>query len=105
MAVCDAYYKFVYVDIGCEGSNHDSNAFSNSGFGNSLLHNLLPIPNSKCLPGTNIMLPHFFVADQAFPLHKNIMRPYPGTYLSEKKMFSIYAYPELEEQSRTPLES
>ncbi|KAG5868217.1 hypothetical protein JTB14_031174 [Gonioctena quinquepunctata] len=90
MAVCDAYHKFTYVDVGCEGSNHDSNAFSNCEYGKALLQNRLSIPNPKTLPGTSIMLPHFFVADQAFPLHSNIMWPYPGTYLNEKKnVFNI----------------
>lgn len=85
MAVCDAYYKFIYVDVGNEGSNHDGNIFRKSIFGKALLEGTLKIPGPKKLDGTDIMLPHFFVADQAFPLHKSIMRPYPGTYLDETK--------------------
>lgn len=85
MAACDAYYKFTYVDIGAAGANHDSAIFKNSGYGQALLNGTLGIPPPALLPASNIMFPHFFVADQAFPLHLNIMRPYPGSYLSETK--------------------
>ncbi|KAL0902300.1 hypothetical protein ABMA27_000203 [Loxostege sticticalis] len=39
------------------------------------------IPQNKCLPGTTDAMPHVFVADEAFPLQHNIMRPYPGNQL------------------------
>ncbi|KAJ8971548.1 hypothetical protein NQ317_003202 [Molorchus minor] len=77
MAVCDAYYRFVLVDIGGAGSQHDSVVFQNSGFGMALLNNTLGLPEPKTLPNTNIPFNHYLVADQAFPLHENIMRPYP----------------------------
>lgn len=90
MAVCDSYYKFVMVDVGTPGSNNDASSFRNSKFGEMLLNKTLNIPGDKNLPGTNISLPHFLVADQAFPLHQNIMRPYPGSYLGENK--NIFNY-------------
>lgn len=85
MAACDSYYKFTYVDIGQEGSNHDGNVFQNSRFGRALLNGTLNVPLPKSLPGAGTPFPYFFVADEAFPLHTNIMRPYPGKYLGEKK--------------------
>lgn len=89
MAVCDSYYKFVMVDIGAQGSLHDSTVFQESSFGKSFLNDKLPIPPAKHLPGTNIELPHYIVADQAFPLHEKIIRPYPGDNLSnEQKIFN-----------------
>lgn len=38
--------------------------------------NSLHIPNDK-LPGSNGDIPHVFIGDEAFPLMKNFMRPYP----------------------------
>lgn len=90
MACCDAYYRFTMIDIGAAGSNHDSTVFKNSGLGAALLHGTLKIPPPVCLPKTNLLMPHFVVADAAFPLHKNIVRPYAGINLGEKK--NIFNY-------------
>lgn len=85
MAACDSYYKFIYVDIGAAGSCHDSTIFKESNYGMELLNGKLPIPEPEPLPGTNVPFPHFFAADAAFPLHQNIMRPFPGAFLNERK--------------------
>lgn len=80
MAASDADYKFIFVDIGALGHNNDSTAFRNSEFGKAIIGNSgsLDIPTGKELPGSNIVAPFVFVADEAFPLLQNIMRPYPG---------------------------
>lgn len=75
------------VDIGAEGGNHDSAVFKASCFGNALINAELDIPSPKILPNTNCKMPYFFVGDAAFPLHENIIRPYPGSYLDEKKKY------------------
>ncbi len=36
----------------------------------------LDIPQEKSLPGWRVKLPHVFVADEAFPITPNIMRPH-----------------------------
>lgn len=65
-----------------------------SSFGKDLIRNRLPLPLPSQLPGSNILLdilfPHFFVAGAAFPLKKNIMKPYSGRALSNKRR--IYNY-------------
>lgn len=61
----------------CLGICGDSGVFQNSNFGGAIMKETLNIPKEGMLPGTDIMLPCFFVADEAFPLRKNIMRPYP----------------------------
>lgn len=84
MATCDAFYRFTMVDIGAAGSNHDSAIFSSSGLGSALMSGNLDIPPQRNLPGTNIPFTHFVVADSAFPLHKNLIRPFAGVHLEEK---------------------
>lgn len=85
MACCDAFNRFTMVDIGAAGANHDATVFKNSSMGYALLSGLLNIPPPKALPQTNSKIHHFVVADAAFPLHQNIIRPYPGNNFGKRK--------------------
>ena len=91
MAVVDFEYSFIYTDIGGYGSEGDATVFRNTTFGQALLENKLNIPKSRRLG--NQFLPHFFVADDAFPLHRNIMKPYQpqrqtGGLTKEERIFN-----------------
>ncbi|CAK1604057.1 unnamed protein product [Parnassius mnemosyne] len=90
LAVCDANYCFVYVDVGSYGKTSDSAIFKNSEFFKRIVNNRLNIPNPK--PISNIdrtPLPHVFVGDEAFGIMSNMMRPYGGTQLTHtKKVFN-----------------
>lgn len=92
LALVDADYKFVTVDIGAYGKNSDGAIFRDSQLGKSLYDDKLDIPPSKLLPNSNIELPHVIVADEAFPLYKHIMRPYPGTQLRQNVSNKIYRH-------------
>ena len=50
MALVDADYKFIYVDIGDYGSNADGAVFKNSLFGQAFVNGQLDIPPPKPLP-------------------------------------------------------
>lgn len=73
------------MDVRVPGSSNDASVFKESMFGQFSLQEKLKIPREKCLLGTSICFPHFLIADEAFPLPKDIMRPYPGKYLGEQK--------------------
>ncbi|XP_025266348.1 protein ALP1-like [Camponotus floridanus] len=90
MAVCDAFYLFTLVDVGAFGSQSDGGIFKESAFGKAMDNNELGLPGSTNLRGTNIAFPYFVAADEAFPLKHYIMRPYPGTNLSEKQQIFNY---------------
>ncbi|XP_055585405.1 uncharacterized protein LOC129738243 [Uranotaenia lowii] len=77
MAVCNAKYEFLMVDIGGFGGNSDGGLFSASEFGKRLLQN--PPPNY--LPNSVLEFPFYIVGDAAFPLKRNLMRPYPDMNL------------------------
>uniref|UniRef100_A0A1E1VYI0 DDE Tnp4 domain-containing protein n=2 Tax=Pectinophora gossypiella TaxID=13191 RepID=A0A1E1VYI0_PECGO len=77
MAVVDDKYRFIIVDIGAFGRNSDGGIFASSKLARRLESNSLHIPNDKPLPGSNRDIPHVFIGDEAFPLMKNLMRPYP----------------------------
>nr|XP_029713201.1 protein ALP1-like [Aedes albopictus] len=80
MAMCDANYNFVAVDVGAYGGNADSSVFSSSEFGSRLLQGRLGLPQAASLVDGPLM-PYFIVGDAAFPLKTNLMRPYPGRNL------------------------
>ena len=79
MALVDADYRFTFVDIGDYGSNADGSVFKNCLFGQALINGQLNIPPPKPLPNfpEGGPLPHVIVADEAFPLRVDLMRPYP----------------------------
>ncbi|KAK4886401.1 hypothetical protein RN001_002672 [Aquatica leii] len=86
----DAEYRFTFVDVGTPGGEHDQSVFRSSEFGDNILNNKLELPYMKNVPNAEIQFPYFFVADAAFPLHTNIMRPYPGEKLPERQKIFNY---------------
>ncbi|RVE43987.1 hypothetical protein evm_011371 [Chilo suppressalis] len=83
-AVCDANYLFTSIDVGAYGREGDSQILWRSNIGKKLKNNSLNIPMDSTLPNDNskCQLPYIIVGDEAFGLHRNIMRPYPGKKLS-----------------------
>ena len=81
MALVDADYEFTYIDIGDYGSNCDSAIFKSCNFGRKFMLGQLDVPPPKRLdhmpPGQGEFLPHCIVADEAFPLQSDLMRPFP----------------------------
>ncbi|KMQ86994.1 nuclease harbi1-like protein [Lasius niger] len=77
MAISDANYKFIWIDVGDYGSNSDGGVWGNSNLGQSLKSGTGDIPPPKLLPGTTTLLPCTLVGDEAFPLKSYVMRPYP----------------------------
>ena len=92
LAVVDADYKFIYVNVGCNGQISDGGVFKNSSLSSALEENLLEVPSPRQLISDNNQspLPYFLVADDAFPLKTNIMKPYPFRGLSKEKRIFNY---------------
>ena len=79
MALVDADYRFIYVDIGEYGSNSDSGIFKNSLFGWALINGECNLPGPKTLPNypEGGVLPYCLIGDEAFPLRMDLMKPFP----------------------------
>jgi hypothetical protein len=78
------------VDIGDNGRHSDGGVFQSSEIGVGMLNNSLGFPDARPLTGSSTVAPFLFVGDEAFPLMKNMMRPYPGKFLPENQQ--IYNY-------------
>ena len=76
----DAYLQFICIDAGAHGRNSDGGIFSNSSLGKGILHDQLHFPADAPLLDAPEFgpMPYVIVGDEAFPLNKCIMRPYPG---------------------------
>ena len=87
LAICNADYEFLYVDIGAEGRASDGGTWRRCTF-HQYLHNPdnpLNIPGPQLLPGINLNVPYFLVGDEAFKLTPNVMKPFPGRTESRKE--------------------
>ncbi|XP_037571814.1 uncharacterized protein LOC119453839 isoform X2 [Dermacentor silvarum] len=80
LAVSDAQYRFLYVEIGHFSRKLDGSMFHRSELYRNIEDKKLGIPADsklgKCGP-----LPYFFAADETFPLETYVMRPYSGEEL------------------------
>lgn len=80
MALVDAEYNFLYVNIGCQGGVSDGGVFKNCQLYKDLERKKLNFPAPSNLPDRNEDVPFVFVADEAFALSENIMKPYSGLH-------------------------
>jgi len=76
LGIADANYCFTYVNVGCQGRISDGGVFKNTSFYKKLEKNELGLPECEALPGRMMPLPYVLVADDAFALSENIMKPY-----------------------------
>ena len=95
MALVDADYRFINVDIGDYGSHSDSGIFKNSLFGQVLISGELNLPGHKALPNypQGEVLPYCFVGNVAFPLRLDLIKPFPkgrSTRLPKDKQIFNY---------------
>uniref|UniRef100_A0A8C6NIP4 DDE Tnp4 domain-containing protein n=1 Tax=Nothobranchius furzeri TaxID=105023 RepID=A0A8C6NIP4_NOTFU len=92
LAVVDAHYMFRVIDVGGYGRNSDGGILSESPLGKHLKAGTLSVPEDTTLQGSEHLgpMPHVLVADEAFPLQRHIMRPYPGKNLERNKRCHNY---------------
>ncbi|XP_069618541.1 uncharacterized protein [Ranitomeya imitator] len=87
MALVNANYEFINVDVGMNGRVSDGGVLEHTLFGERLnncdLH--LP-PNSETRGNLNFV----FVGDEAFPLHPNLIKPFPQKSLTEERRIFNY---------------
>lgn len=82
MAICDANYRFLFIDVGCEGRMADGGVFNKCAFSTALDNGTLHLPQPRILPSGDEYAPYVIVADDAFALKPNILKPHAGQFLA-----------------------
>ena len=90
LAVCNADYQFTMVDMGEAGRQSDGGVFTNSDVGYCITKDIFQLPSPRALDSTETLFPYVFVADDAFPLRHNIVKPYEETKLDILKLEANY---------------
>lgn len=90
MAIVNAKYQFIMIDVGANGRISDGGVLKNTIFWQKFSQNQLSIPDPRELPGTNKKFPYVFVGDEAFQLLPNFMKPYNRAVLTDEKRIFNY---------------
>jgi len=81
MAVVDAKYRFLYIEIGQPGGISDGGVWNHTDLAQALVKGEAGFPEPKKLPGEESeeapQIPYFLVGDDAFALRSWLMKPYP----------------------------
>lgn len=89
-AVADANYKFITIEVGGFGKQSDGGTFRSSSLFNLIENKQLNIPADTPLPSTEIMVPHVFIGDEAYPLLHYLLKPFNRRQLDvEKEYFNM----------------
>jgi hypothetical protein len=89
LALVDADYKFMWADVGAQGSASDCQVFNHSPLLQALEDGTLHMPNPEPLPNDDTPMPYFIVGDDAFPLRTWLMKPFSNRGLTnEERIFN-----------------
>lgn len=86
-AVCDASYRFIMIEVGSYGRQSDGGTYQNSAMFRLLSSKRLNIPSEQCLPNTDTRMPFVFIADEAYPLQYNLLKPYSREVLNAERLY------------------
>ena len=76
MALLDADYKFIWVDIGTNGSASAGAIFNHSGMKEVIENCTIGFPAADPLPNDDKPMSYFIIGDYAFPLGTWLMKPF-----------------------------
>lgn len=88
LALVDADYNFVAVDVGCNGRISDGGVFAQSAIGRALNAGRLSFPEPARLHKYTV--PYYVVGDEAFPLRTFLLKPYPQRSLTDEQRIFNY---------------
>jgi len=92
MAVVNAKYEFLMVDVGINGRVSDGGVINQTEFGRRFNGHQLHLPRPEVLEeGDSVPLPYVFVGDDAFAMTENLLKPYSevhGKLNNDQRVFN-----------------
>ncbi|KAG0713730.1 Protein ALP1-like [Chionoecetes opilio] len=89
LALVDASYKFLYIDVGAQGRASDAGVWDKCNLKKYIEDKKLQVPSESPLPYSSTQSPFVIVGDDAFPLKTYMMKPYPGKNLTgDQRIFN-----------------
>lgn len=89
MALVDANYQFLWLNIGTEGAAGDAQIWNGCDLKRRLSNNTMNLPPPEPLPGDVTDIPYFIIGDDAFALEEYMQKPYSQRALSrEERIFN-----------------
>jgi len=82
LAVVDAGYKFLDVDVGSYGRTSDGGVYNTSELAAAISCNAVNLPNDSCLPQSDKTCRYVIVADDMPALKRFLLKPYTSCNLT-----------------------
>ena len=94
LAVADANYKFLYMEVGAVGSECDAGIYAQSKLAELMCDNKANFPAPQMLPddSSGVNVPYFLLGDDAFKLEPHMMKPYPTRNLTHDQRIYNYRF-------------
>ena len=77
LALADSEGRFLYIDVGANGSASDGGIFQVTPLREALEKRLAGLPAPEPLPGDDHPVPYYILGDNAFPMKTWLQKPFP----------------------------
>lgn len=90
LALVDAEYKFLWVDVGTNGAASDAQIFNDCELRECIEDGTIGFPPPENMPGDDRAMPYYIVGDDAFPLRTWLMKPFGSRHLTDDERIFNY---------------